>query len=277
MGDGLGVPLEDRWIFSRLNQCAGTVNRAIETYRFHEAAQTLWHFWWQEFCDWYLEIKKLRFEDGSGLNAHWRNLLTVYEMGLRLLHPFMPFITEELWQRLGTDAEDRPESLALVHYPQSKAQAADAMAEVEMSILQEMITAARELRADMKIDPKQVIEGMLIVREPARSVAQTQLPAIEKIGNVKLEVGVASNGAQGVKRSSPEFDLILRVSGEQAAAQRARIQKEITQLEKVIANSERQLADEKFVSRAPAHVIDQLRQKLTDYREQLNKHRESLQ
>jgi valyl-tRNA synthetase len=146
-----------------------------------------------------------------------------------------------------------------------------------MSILQEMITAARELRADMKIDPKQVIEGMLIVREPARSVAQTQLPAIEKIGNVKLEVGVASNGAQGVKRSSPEFDLILRVSGEQAAAQRARIQKEITQLEKVIANSERQLADEKFVSRAPAHVIDQLRQKLTDYREQLNKHRESLQ
>ncbi len=69
-------------------------------YRFHEAAQTLWHFFWHEFCDWYLELKKLRFEDNTGLNAHWRNLLTVYEMALRLLHPLMPFITEELWQRI---------------------------------------------------------------------------------------------------------------------------------------------------------------------------------
>ena len=94
------------------------MNRAIEQYRFHEVAQTLWQFFWHEFCDWYLELKKLRLEDGSGLNSHWRNLLTVYEMALRLLHPVMPFLTEELWQRLRPDAKIGPQSIALAHYPQ---------------------------------------------------------------------------------------------------------------------------------------------------------------
>jgi valyl-tRNA synthetase len=145
-----------------------------------------------------------------------------------------------------------------------------------MSILQEMITSARELRADMKLDPKLVLEGVLVVREPARHVAGTQLHALERLGNVKLDVRSAADGIEGVKRSSPEFDLILKASAEQAAAQRARVQKEIAQLEKVIANSERQLGDDKFVSRAPAHVIDQIRLKLGDYRDQLTKHRESI-
>jgi valyl-tRNA synthetase len=272
----LSAPLEDRWIFSRLNRCADTVNRAIEQYRFHEAAQTLWHFWWHEFCDWYLELKKLRLADGSGVNAHWRNLITAYETGLRLLHPVMPFITEELWQRLGANTPDRPESIALAHFPQYSAEASDPAAEVEMSILQEIITSARELRADMKLDPKLIVNGVLIVRQPARNIADVALTAIERLSNIRLEVRSGEDGAQGVKRSSPEFDLILQVSAEQASVQRARIEKEIAQLDKVIANSERQLADEKFMSRAPAHVTDGLRAKLQDYKVQLAKHRESL-
>jgi valyl-tRNA synthetase len=127
----------------------------------------------------------------------------------------------------------------------------------------------------MKIDPKKTIEGVLVLREPARNVSD-QLAAIERLSNTKLQVREATNGAEGVKQSKPEFDLILHVSAEQAAAQRARVQKEITQLEKLIASSERQLGDEKFVSRAPAHVVEQLRVKLDDYRAQLTKHRESI-
>jgi valyl-tRNA synthetase len=273
--ESLAVPIEDRWICSRLNRCADLVNRAIEQYRFHEAAQTMWQFFWHEFCDWYLELKKLRFQDASGMNAHWRNLLTVYEIGLRLLHPVMPFITEELWQRLAANADDRPESIALAHYPQYSPDASDARAELEISILKEIVTAARELRADMKIDSKKTIEGVLVLREPARNVA-AQLGAIERLSNTKLEVREAVNGADGVKRSSPEFDLILHVSADLASAQRARVEKEIAQLEKLIASSERQLEDEKFVSRAPAHIVEQLRVKLDDYRAQLIKHRESL-
>src|SRR5262249_13632438 len=80
----LEVPVEDAWIFSRLNRTAEVVNRAIEQYRYHEAAQVLWHFFWHEFCDWYLELKKLCFEENSGLNADWRNLLAAFETSLRL-------------------------------------------------------------------------------------------------------------------------------------------------------------------------------------------------
>jgi valyl-tRNA synthetase len=272
--DSLVVPLEDRWIFSRLNRCAESVNRAIETYRFHEAAQTLWHFVWHEFCDWYLELKKLRFEENSGPNAHWRNLLTVYETMLRMLHPLMPFLTEELWQRIAETEDERPESIALAYYPQYNPEASDPQAEHEMEILQSIVTTARELRADMKIDPKQTMEGVLVVRECARHMVEEQLAGIEKLAGAKLDVRHSADGVEGVKRGFPEFDLILRVSAAQAEAQRVRIQKEIDQLEKVITSSERQLSDEKFLSRAPAHVVDTIKEKLAGYQAQLQKLRE---
>ena len=166
VSDSLVVPLEDRWIFSRLNRCAEAGQpRHRERTVFTRRRRLLWHFLWHEFCDWYLELKKLRFEENSGLNAHWRNLFTVYEMMLRLLHPLMPFLTEELWQRLAEAEEDRPESIALAHYPQYNPEASDPQAEHEMEILQTIVTTARELRADMKIDPKQTMEGVLVIRE----------------------------------------------------------------------------------------------------------------
>jgi valyl-tRNA synthetase len=146
-----------------------------------------------------------------------------------------------------------------------------------MSILQAMVTAAREIRADLKLDPKLTLDAALVVRTPARSVASTQQGAIEKLGGVKLTITDCAAEIAGVKRSTPEFDLIVRVSAEQAAVQRTRIAREIERLEKLIANSERQLNDETFISRAPAHVIESIRQKLVEYKAQLNKHRESLE
>jgi valyl-tRNA synthetase len=274
--DSLQTPLGDRWIFSRLNRVADQVNRSIDQYRFHEVAQILWQFFWHEFCDWYLELKKLKLEESSGLNSQWRNLLTVYEMALRLLHPVMPFVTEELWQRLAKNSQDRPASISITHYPQYNPAAADPAAEIEMGLLQDIITAAREMRSDLKLDPKQPVHGILVARENARHVVETQLPAIEKLANIQLEVRGDLNGAEGVKRSSPGFDIIIKVSAEQAAAQRARLEKDNEQLEKLIANSRRQLNDDTFLGRAPAHVIDALRQKLVDYEAQLQKNRESL-
>src|SRR5262249_19226219 len=136
----LEVPLEDRWIFSRLNACAEQANAAIAQYRFHEAAQVLWQFFLHEFCDWYVELKKPRFRENSGLDAHWRNALGAFEMALRLLHPVMPFLTEELWQRLG--GSGRPISIALAPYPQYSHAATDLTAEHEVRVLQEIIGAA---------------------------------------------------------------------------------------------------------------------------------------
>ena len=110
------MKLEDRWIFSRLSRTAESVNRALEQHRYHEVAEELWQFFWHDFCDWYLEIKKLRLSANSGLTDDWRNLLSVFGAYLRLQHPIMPFITEELWHRFG-----QTESIALAKYPQASA------------------------------------------------------------------------------------------------------------------------------------------------------------
>jgi len=274
---GPEVPLEDRWIFSRLNRCADLAGRAIERYRYHEAAQTLWQFFWHEFCDWYLEIKKLRFRENSGLTADWRNMLTVFDSALRLLHPIMPFLTEELWQRLARDSQGHPISIALARYPEYDPRAEDLAAECHMEILQDIVTSVRNLRAEMKLDPRQQLEAVLFSRGAAAKLARQQLEAIQKLAGVRLEVsGEPLPEAQGAVRSTTEFDLLLRVPVAQADAQRQRLVKEIEQLQKLIASSERQLANQEFLARAPQKVVNSIRQKLAEYQAQLEKSREAL-
>ncbi len=259
--------LEDRWIFSRLNRTAASVNRALSQHRYHEVAEELWQFFWHDFCDWYLEIKKLRFTPNSGLTNDWRNLLSVFSAYLRLEHPIMPFITEELWHRFG---ETR--SIALAAYPQ--AGATDEAAEREMALMQEMITAARQMRADHGLDKKLLLEGVLYCRNGSRSV---ELPVIEKLATVKLDVRTgAAPDLNGAVRSTPEFDLVLRLPEVDSDIQRTRLTKEIEQLEKAIADKDRQLASEKFLGSAPAHVVESLRSKRAEQAAQLEKSRATL-
>ena len=274
---GLEARPEDRWIFSRLNCCAELMGRAIDRYRYHEAAELVWQFFWHEFCDWSLEIKKLRFTEGSGLTADWRNLLTVFEAALRLLHPIMPFLTEELWQRLAPAAGNRPASIALAAYPEYTPDAADHAAERDMQILQDIVTAVRNLRGDMALDPKLQLAGALYSTGAAAAVARAQREAVERLANVKLEVfEEAPPAAAGALRSTTGFDLVLEVPAAQTEIQRKRLEKEIEQLEKVIANSRRQLADETFLARAPETVVNSIRQKLAGYEDQLEKSRSAL-
>lgn len=270
--DSLEVPLEDRWIFSRMNSCAELANRAIEHYRYHEAAQILWHFFWHEFCDWYLELKKLRLKENTGLNSDWRNILAAFEKALRLLHPVMPFLTEELWQRLVRGSRKRPVSIALAPYPQYRHVQTNFGAEYEVRIVQEVVTLARTLRSEMKLDPKQQLEASFYSRSAALGIGRTNVEAIQKLSNMKFEFheGAAPQGS-GAVRSTPEFDIVLNVPRAQVGAQRKRLEKDKEQLEKNINNSQRQLADEAFLSRAPAHVVTSIRQKLGDYEAQLEK------
>jgi valyl-tRNA synthetase len=269
------VRIEDRWIFSRLNTCGEQASRAIEQCRYHEAAQVLWHFFWHEFCDWYLELKKAHFQENSGLTAGWRNTLAAFETALRLLHPAMPFLTEELWQRLATDRSIRPASIALASYPRYNPDTTDFKAEREIGILQEIVTMARTLRTESKLDPKQQLEGVLYSRGPALEMAQRHAGAIQKLANVVLEfhadAAPALGGAAGVMRSTAEFDLVLHVNKSQEDAQRKRLAKEREQLTKNIANSKRQLSDDTFLGKAPPHVVESIRQKLADYEAQLSK------
>jgi valyl-tRNA synthetase len=269
--DTLEVPVEDRWIFSRLNSASEQANRAIEQYRYHEAAQVLWHFFWHEFCDWYIELKKLRFRENTGLNADWRNTLAAFETALRLLHPAMPFLTEELWQRLAGGRKDRPVSIALAPYPQYRAEETNYKAEREIETLQEVVTLARTLRAESKIDPKLLIEGALYSRNSALEVAQKHAAAIQELAKVKLEFRSDEAPQAASVRSTPQFDLVLQLPKAQEEAQRKRIEKECEQLKKNIENSKRQLSDETFLGKAPPHVVESIRKKLVDYEEQFRK------
>jgi valyl-tRNA synthetase len=268
-----GVPIEDRWIFSRLNDCAQQVNRAIETYRYHEAAQVLWQFIWHEFCDWYVELKKLRFQENSGLTAGWRNILAAFENVLRLLHPAMPFLTEELWQRFLPEADraSRPASIALAQYPQYRREATDHPAEREIGILQEIVTMARNLRTENKLDPKQQLAGTVYSRTDALEVAQRNAEAIQKIANVRLEFKAEAAPKAPVMRSNAELDLVLEVPKSQEEAKAKRDAKEIEQLDKNIASLDRQLKDENFLAKAPPQVIEGMRAKLAEYKKKRDK------
>jgi valyl-tRNA synthetase len=278
--------IEDAWIFERLGYATETVNRALELHRYHEAAQTLWDFWWREFCDWYLEVKKLRFRENSGVDAHWQATLTVYESALRLLHPLMPFLTEELWQRLihGAGANvGQAKSISLAAYPTAGRPSSGGARVQAFGLWQEVVKAARELRADNKLDPKGMIDATLHLH--AALFAEADLAAIGTMTKLKLEQRTGKIGEpQGLIRSTAEFDLQLHVAPPPAAQNgaasgdaRARIVKEIESYEKLIENSNRQLSDETFLSRAPENVVAALRAKRADYEEQLAKNKKLLE
>ena len=256
------LSLEDRWIRSRVGRVADEANRAFEQHRYHEAAHALWHSFWGDFCDWYLEVKKL--------TPDWNLMSSVFESYLRLLHPVMPFITEELWHRLGHD-----KSIALAPYP--KAEGIDEAAEHDMALLQEMITAARTIRADHNIDKKLVLEGHLYCRNGAQAVAESHLDVVQRLANVKLAVtSEAPAKLEGAVRSTPDFDLLLETPKADVEVQRARLLKETDQLVKLIADKDRQLGNEKFLSSAPAKIVDGLREKRAEYQAQLDKNRSAL-
>jgi valyl-tRNA synthetase len=287
--EGIGAPacihgvatLEDEWIFHRLNETADRIDKAQAAYRYHEVADLLYGFFWDEFCDWYVELKKLRIQETLGTDeakVHIRNLLRVFEFGLRMLHPVMPFLTEELWQRLVEKNGKIPESICLAAFPQSNPEVANPSAAVDFALFQEMVTAARALRADQKLDPKQQLEGVLHPNDDrTRALAGAQLAALQALTNTTFMVAaVGSEKSAGAARSTPEFDVVLKLGGAQAEIMRQRLQKEIEQLVKVIESSRRQLSSESFVSKAPANVVEGLKTKLADYEAQLAKSRSSL-
>jgi valyl-tRNA synthetase len=247
--------VEDRWIASRFNQCAGQMNAAIAGFRYHEAAQIIWHFIWDDFCDWYIELKKI--------SGDWSGIREQFEQTLRLLHPLMPFITEELWHRMGGAQED---SISLKPYPQFDGKLDDPAAEAEIELLQNIVRAARNLRADLGLDPKQPLTGRISIGIDAELV--------RRLCGVTFSHGDVPK--TGAVRSTPDFDLSLDVPSGQLEAQRKRLEKERDQLVRNIDNSKRQLSDEVFLGKAPAKVVDSIRGKLTEYEAQLAKINEAL-
>ena len=258
--------LEDRWILSRFNRVAANVNDALATYRFHEAANSIYDFFWGEFCDWYLELIKprLNFEEGGNKSAAkiaCSNLVNLFDASLRLLHPVMPFITEEIWQAVH---EDTPavKSIALAPYPQVERKQVDLAAETEMAILQDLIVTIRNLRAELKVEPKLKVPIEVFAHEPAiRTMIEHNRGAVERLANVEKIAFVEGSLAKlAGARSTARFDVhVLYERKIDVASECERLKKELEKLERGIGSGQRQLGNEQFLAKAPHNVVENLR------------------
>jgi valyl-tRNA synthetase len=260
------VTLEDRWILSRFNRVTKSVNEALETYRFHEAANQIYDFFWGEFCDWYIELIKPRLLDGAGQQSSriaCANLLGVFEAALRLLHPVMPFITEEIWHAI-YDGRPPLQSIALAPYPQANEKQLDLAAETEMAILQDLIVSVRNLRAEMKVDQKQRVPIQVFVTEPdIRRLIEQNQGSVERLANVeKIEFEENSLAKLSATRHTARFDVhVIYERKIDVAVERERLKKELEQIEKEFANGQRQLGNEQFLAKAPAKVVEGIRRR----------------
>ncbi len=275
------MSLEDRWIFSRLNRIAGEIGTAWEAFRFHEAAHVIYHFFWHEFCDWYLELKKLSFAPVQGpLPLAWQNLCRAFDVSLRLLHPMMPFLTEELWQRLGP----RQTSIALAPFPQHDPTLVNEAAEVaekEMNLLQEIIGNIRNMRAEMRVDARRKIPVALHAANGNVSrLSGEYKQAIERLANLSalnlVDDPLTSEG--GAVRSLPEFALKIALKDAvDIEAERERLLREEQKLQRDLNALNGQLKNEQFLSKAPAKVVESMRQRHSELTVRRSKVSETLQ
>jgi len=265
--------LEDRWILSRFNRAAKDVNESLETYRFDEAANRIYDFFWGDFCDWYIELLKprLNFEEGADTGparVACANLVNLFEASLRLLHPVMPFITEEIWHAM-YDGKPPLKSIALAAYPSAGEEQIDLGAETEMAILQDLIVSVRNLRAELKVEPKVKVPIEVFAHEPGiRAMLEKNfgLVLLDRPANVEKITFMGSSLANlPGARSTSRFDVhAIYEKKIDVAAERERLTKELGKIEKQLASSQGRLGDEQFLKKAPAPVVEGLRKQVEE-------------
>jgi valyl-tRNA synthetase len=270
------VPLVDRWLFARVATTVETVNDALANYRFHEAAQAVYQFFWGDFCDWYIEWVKpdLQNADRGRADVAWKNLFAGFDAALRLLHPFMPFLTEELWHQL--PQKEGAKSIALDAYPEAREEWKDPMGRAEFALIQGVIQGLRTIRSEMKLDPKKRVAAEFASGNGSmRGIVEAHREAIQRQGlltELRVQDGKLAEGGGGMMSAS-EFDLRIPYAEEtiDLAAELARLKKEIEGLQKAIASKEKQLGNETFRSRAPEKIIREMEEVLAGQRVELGK------
>ena len=283
------APLEARWIVAELNSTTQLVSEALQNYRFDEAASIIYQFFWGSFCDWYLEIVKLRLDFGAdhlnaptgellgeykGTRAALTTLVSVFEASLRLLSPFMPFITEEIWHAV-YDGNPPAKSIALTRFPQASYErrgAWDTDAIVEMQLLKNLIVEVRALRKEIGVEEKAAVPIELRTDESQRKIAQQNRDIVERLAKVSEVRFVDQITAGLAKHSTPEFDVaVIYERTVDVAAERERLTKDIAKYEKGLAAAERQLGNESFLAKAPANIVEGLKKQEAETRLLLEK------
>ncbi len=253
------LSLADRWILSRQMRSVDDVNKALDRYFLHEAARSIYQFFWHEFCDWYLEMAKLHPEKSRPVLIH------VFEKALRTLHPFMPFITEELWQRI----PHRGESIVVAPYPELEADFVDEKVERDTALIQEIIVKVRNIRSEVNVDAKQFVplrvgtgdSGIrdVLIRHEDYMQRLARVERLEIVPKLDLEGAAAQAVAGGVALEVPLAGLI------DLEAEQVRLNREMEKVRREINSLEGKLSNRKFVERAPKEVVEENRQRLSDY------------
>ena len=260
--------LDARWIISRLNSTAANVHAALQEYRFDEAASLIYQFFWGDYCDWYLEMVKIRLDftetgNADEVRATLTVLLGVFEAALRLLSPFMPFLTEELWHAL-YNGKPPVKSIALTRYP-APGGVLDAGAEADIGRLQAMIVAVRDLRRAAGVPEKEGVPVHIKTSDYNAALLRANAPVVEKLARVLTFEFVHHFDSGAVLRSTPEFDVaVVYEKAIDVAAERERLTKELVRLEKEQANAAGQLGNEGFLAKAPAQVVEKLQKRAVE-------------
>jgi valyl-tRNA synthetase len=271
----------DRWIVSLLQRTEAEVARGFAEYRFDNAASAIYKFVWDEYCDWYLEIAKVQMQGGTEgqQRATRRTLLRVLEVTLRLAHPVIPFITEELWQKVAPLAGRHPggdASIMMQRYPVSEPAKIDAAAEAWVGELKSLVDACRALRGEMSISPAQRVP-LIVAGPPDRLTAfAPALKVLAKLSEVQIVAALAvSAGTAAPTQIVGEYRLMLKIEVD-IAAERERLAKEVGRLEGEISKANGKLSNAGFVARAPAAVVAQEKERLANFTGTLEKVRSQL-
>jgi valyl-tRNA synthetase len=258
----------DRWIVSTLQRMEAEVERGFDEYRFDNAAAAIYRFVWDEYCDWYVEIAKEQLAKGdeAAQRGTRRTLVRVLEAALRLAHPVIPFITEELWQKVAPLAGKSGQTLMLAPYPKSQPERIDEAAEREIVFAKEIVNAARNLRSEAKIPPKDRIT--LFVTGALSESAEAGLATLARVSDLRKVIELPPSDSPvavvGPHRLMPHIEVDPK-------AERERLGKEAARLEGEIAKARGKLGNAAFVERAPAAVVAQERERLAAFEATLHK------
>lgn len=277
--------LADRWIISRLNRTAKAVNHALNTYQFHEAVQLIYHFFWDDFCDWYIELRKDEITSGNA--AAGTRILTVLEQALRLLHPFMPYLTEELWQKLpGTSAglhnsaySSADETIMLCDFPVGEDCYIDERAEGEMAAVIELITKVRNIRSEMNIAPSRLFTIHAAATMAIQDVFRANEPQILKLARSEKLILSESLSVTKASAKAVTADATIAIPLEgliDFEKERARLRGQTEKLDLELSRIKGQLSNQNFVEKAPAEKVNELRSRKSEIEQQIDSLQKSL-
>ena len=256
--------IADRWILARLNRTVAEVIRGLDEYRFNDAAAAVYQFVWHEFCDWYLElIKPVLYgkENPTGRRAAQKTLLTVLTTSLKLLHPFMPFLTEEIWQTLIADAT----SIMVSAFPAANEACADSGAEKEMAQIMEVITRIRNIRGEMNVAPSLKLKATLTAHSETLRISlergRVYITNLANLGRLSITGEIAEPKGAATAVAGPVHVYVFLAGVIDIEGEKGRLAKEIGKVEKELAVVAKKLANPDFLAKAAEAVVKKEQEK----------------